>query len=117
MSTPAFYSRMLLVASTDRIAGAQGCRTPKDDRTVVLDGHEATIEELGYYCRYLKWPEDTDALTPVCGRPGCVMHLAYADEEAELLQLVADYRPQKSLADAFRDGRRKGFFRSSGYAG
>lgn len=105
-------ARALLMRSTSK-ENEEGCRTA-EHRTVEMDGKFLWITELGYYCRTGKRAEMPDALAPTCTTPGCVMHLDIEDEDAADIQLVADRRPVRSLAEMFRYGRARGWFRGTG---
>jgi hypothetical protein len=102
-------ARALLMRSTSKV-NELGCRTA-EVAEVELDGRTTKVEELGYYCRTGRW-----AVAPLCvscGTPDCVIHLDVEPDEADV-QLVADLRPVRSLAQMFRFGRSRGWFRGTG---
>jgi hypothetical protein len=104
-------NRAALMRSTAKADGE--CRVLVDEE-VVLGGRTTSVLELGYKVAEGHWPVEADALVPLCGTDGCVMHLGYESEHVRTHQLVADTVPRRSLADVFRAGRMRGLFKGIG---
>lgn len=101
--------RSALMRVTHR-AGGEGCRVPTETKVEVM-GRTTEVVELGYFCATEAWAPDPKALVPQCGTEGCVMHLGFDDPLAADEALVAAAEPERSLADWFRLGMKKGWFK------
>lgn len=105
--------RAALMRATAKVQGAADCRVPLERETDV-QGQTTDVVELGYWCSKGAWPPSGEPLVPACGTEGCVMHLEVKDEDARDEALVAAYMPRQSLADLFRAGRARGWFKGGG---
>ncbi len=107
--------RAVLIRSTSKVPGSEGCRTA-DEEEVELDGRTTKVRELGFYLSDGDWAADPEGLAEGCGTPGCVMHLELDGDAAdEHLVARTAYAP-RSVRELFRRGVARGWFRSGGYA-
>ena len=105
--------RSQLMRCTTRLEDGHRAVLP-DPPPIMVDNRMRTVLDLGYYCYHHEWPHNDQALEPSCEYEGCVMHLEYEQQDDQLMQLVVQYRPKRTLAESFREGRRKGWLKGVG---
>ena len=113
MNLQTLRDRALLMRHTE----VQGEHRIATSDEVVRDGRTTKIREFAWYLEHRFWPLHPDRITALCGIEGCVAHLGYEKPEDTEEQVLADYRPPRTLVQIFRTGVNRGWFKVGGYSG
>jgi len=95
--------------------GTDGCRIAVTDE-VVWDARTTKMLEFAWFVGHGNWSVHPDRIVRTCDCPECIVHLGYEDDEDRAEQLYADRRPVRTIAQMFRTGINRGWFRIGGYS-